>query len=61
MLDAVLNPGDTMTSECTYNGIATFGPSTNQEMCYFFSLHWPGGALDNGGLGGLLHGGVTCL
>ena len=58
--NAVLMPGDTMTTTCSYNGPATFGPSTNQEMCYFFSVAWPAGALNNSS-GALLHGDNTCL
>jgi hypothetical protein len=59
-LNVIMKPGDTMTTTCSYNGLATFGKGTEQEMCYFFSLHWPAGALV-GGLGGLLHGGYSCL
>jgi Copper type II ascorbate-dependent monooxygenase, C-terminal domain/Copper type II ascorbate-dependent monooxygenase, N-terminal domain len=59
-LNVVLQPGDTMTTTCDYNGLATFGRGTNEEMCYFFSLHWPAGALV-GGVGGILHGGYSCL
>jgi hypothetical protein len=56
--NTILMPGDTMSTTCTYSAPATFGPSTNQEMCYFFSLHWPGGAI---GSGSLIHGANTCL
>jgi hypothetical protein len=56
--NSILMPGDTMTTTCTYSGPATFGPSTNQEMCYFFSMHWPGGAI---GSASLIHGANTCL
>lgn len=59
-LNVVLKPGDSMTTTCEYNGLATFGRGTEEEMCYFFSLHWPAGALV-GGLGGILHGGYSCL
>ncbi len=59
-LDVVLHPGDTMDTTCDYSTIATFGRGTNEEMCYFFSLHWPAGALV-GGIGGILHGGYSCL
>jgi hypothetical protein len=60
VLNSVLQPGDTMSTTCSYSSAATFGQSTMQEMCYFFSLHWPAGAL-TGGTGGLLHGGYSCL
>jgi hypothetical protein len=59
-LNVVLQAGDTLTTQCDYNGLATFGRGTNEEMCYFFTLHWPAGALV-GGLGGILHGGYSCL
>jgi Copper type II ascorbate-dependent monooxygenase, C-terminal domain len=57
----VLMPGDTMTTTCTYSAPATFGPSTSQEMCYFFSLHWPAGALRSLGTGTIIHGADSCL
>lgn len=59
-LNTVLKAGDTMTTTCSYNSLATFGRGTSQEMCYFFTLHWPAGALV-GGIGGALHGGYSCL
>jgi hypothetical protein len=42
---AVINPGDTLTTTCTYNAGATFGPGTTAEMCYNFVLAYPNGAL----------------
>ncbi|HVZ32273.1 MAG TPA: hypothetical protein VG963_07605, partial [Polyangiaceae bacterium] len=60
VLNTVLKPGDTMTTTCDYSGFATFGRGTMEEMCYFFTLHWPAGAL-TGGVGGILHGGYSCL
>ena len=48
----VLQPGETITTTCTFTnstaGIVTFGQSTNQEMCYQFTLSYPYGALNNG-------------
>jgi hypothetical protein len=48
----VLQPGDAITSTCTYqnNGSGTvgFGQSTKSEMCYQFALSYPYGALNNG-------------
>ena len=48
----VLQPGDTITSTCTFdnttNGTVGFGQSTTQEMCYQFTLAYPYGALNNG-------------
>jgi hypothetical protein len=58
--DIILLPGDTMTTTCTYSSPATFGPSTDQEMCYFFTVAWPAGSLNNSS-GALLHGANTCL
>jgi hypothetical protein len=58
VLDTTLMPGDTMTTSCNYSAPATFGSATENEMCYFFSLHWPAGAL---GGGSLIHGMNTCL
>ncbi|HKP59878.1 MAG TPA: hypothetical protein VJV78_24305 [Polyangiales bacterium] len=48
VLDVTLMPGDTMTTSCTYNAPSTFGSATENEMCYFFSMHWPAGALASG-------------
>jgi hypothetical protein len=58
--DFVLEDGDSMVTRCTYSGPARFGPSTSDEMCYFFSLAWPAGAL-RGGAGGFIHGPNSCL
>lgn len=57
-----INPGDTITTTCTYSAPSTFGRGTNQEMCYWFALAYPAGALrDDGFLGRLLHGDNACL
>jgi hypothetical protein len=53
-----LMQGDTMTTECSYSGFATFGTSTSNEMCYFFSVAWPAGAL-RGGFS--IHGSASCM
>jgi hypothetical protein len=48
----VLQPGETIVSTCTFdndtNAAVPFGPSTNQEMCYNFTMSYPAKALDNG-------------
>lgn len=48
----VLQPGDKITSTCTFNNTTTapvaFGQSTKQEMCYQFTFSYPYGALNNG-------------
>jgi hypothetical protein len=59
--DVTLMQGDTMTTTCTYSAPATFGSSTSNEMCYFFSLAWPAGALTMPGTGTFLHGADSCL
>jgi hypothetical protein len=51
----IINPGDTLTTTCTYAQPTPFGQGTNQEMCYNFVTAYPIGKLVNsGGLGGIL-------
>jgi hypothetical protein len=45
---AVINPGDSLTTTCTYAEPTPFGQGTNAEMCYNFVTAYPGGALSNG-------------
>ncbi len=60
--DLWLDPGDRISTTCTFNEPARFGRGTNQEMCYWFAMHYPAGALaDQGLLGGLIHGSNSCL
>lgn len=60
--DLWIEPGDTITTTCTYNQPATFGPGTNEEMCYWFAMHYPTLALvDNGPIGTVIHGPNVCL
>ena len=60
---AVLNPGDRLTTTCTYqNDSATtvrYGTNTNNEMCFNFVTAWPANLLQHG----THSGGVTnpCL
>jgi hypothetical protein len=56
--NTILMPGDTMTTTCTYNAPATFGSSTDNEMCYFFTIAWPAGQL---GTRSAIHGANTCI
>jgi hypothetical protein len=42
---AIINPGDTLTTTCTYGGAAIFGEGTKNEMCYNFVLAYPNGSL----------------
>jgi hypothetical protein len=48
-IDVIVNDGDTFTTTCTYNnttnGIVTFGPNTENEMCYNFVTAYPAGGL----------------
>ena len=48
----VLQPGDRITSTCTFNNTTAapvaFGQSTTAEMCYQFTFAYPYGALNNG-------------
>jgi hypothetical protein len=44
----VINPGDTLTTTCTYAQPTPFGQGTTSEMCYNFVTAYPGGALTNG-------------
>jgi hypothetical protein len=60
--EITLNPGDYLTTTCTYSSPATFGSGTNQEMCYWFAGHYPAGALADGlPVGTLIHGANACL
>jgi hypothetical protein len=55
-------PGDVIDTVCTYDGsgIFTFGPNTDQEMCYNFVVAWPAGSLSNGSPG-VVGGKNTCI
>jgi hypothetical protein len=46
---ATINPGDSLTTTCTYAQPTPFGQGTTSEMCYNFVTAYPGGALTNGG------------
>ncbi|MDB4974025.1 MAG: hypothetical protein JWN48_2366, partial [Myxococcaceae bacterium] len=60
--DVIINPGDTITTTCTYNQPMAFGESTGQEMCYLFTFAYAKGQLkDSGPWGGVAHGGSACL
>jgi hypothetical protein len=41
----VINPGDTLTTTCTYATPTPFGQKTNEEMCYNFVIAYPAGQL----------------
>jgi cytochrome c551/c552 len=60
--NVIINPGDSLTTECTYDKPMAFGESTGQEMCYNFTFAYPKGTLkDSGAWGGVAHGGSACL
>lgn len=59
---AVLQPGDTITTTCTYNKFSTFGTATSAEMCYLFTVAYPKNALADGlPIGTDFHGAGSCL
>jgi hypothetical protein len=60
--DITIMPGDRITTTCSFSAPSTFGRGTNEEMCYWFALAYPAGALTDGGLiGTLTHGANACL
>jgi len=60
--DVWVEPGDKITTTCTYSAPSTFGPGTSDEMCYWFAVHYPANGLTDGGIiGNLIHGPNTCL
>ena len=59
--DLWLQPGDKLSTTCTYDGPARFGKGTSDEMCYFFAIHWPAGALARKNLFTGFHGPNTCI
>ena len=56
-----LQPGDKLTTTCTYDGPARFGNGTVDEMCYFFAIHWPAGALARKNLFTAFQGPNSCI
>ena len=56
----VINPGDTITTTCTYSEPTTFGRGTEDEMCYLYATTFPVGVLRSSGLG-FIHGPNTCM
>jgi hypothetical protein len=44
---ATINPGDTLTTTCTYKQPTPFGEGTNEEMCFNFVTAYPAGQLVN--------------
>jgi hypothetical protein len=57
-----VEPGDSLQTTCTYSSPARFGTATTDEMCYYFSIHWPAGALrSNNAIANLIHGDNTCM
>jgi hypothetical protein len=60
MKDVWLEPGDSITTTCTYDRPVSFGEGTGDEMCYFFTLAYPKLALTDAGLGAVIHGPNSC-
>lgn len=61
-VNVVLNPGDSLTVDCTYSIPSVFGQPTSLEMCYLFSLAYPKGALASpDAWGTIAHGSSSCL
>lgn len=59
---AILMPGDSVKTTCTYNAPTSFGEGTNDEMCYLFTMYYPKLSLTNGNpIATLIHGANTCL
>ena len=57
-----INPGDTITTECSFAKPMAFGTGTDAEMCYLFTISYPKNSLSDGGLWGTLaHGAGACL
>ena len=60
-----IRPGDSLTTTCTFNNstgrLVTFGPDTENEMCYNFVLAYPAGSFDTGGALGGNAGDNFCL
>jgi Copper type II ascorbate-dependent monooxygenase, C-terminal domain len=58
----ILQPGETITTTCTYSAPNCAGQATSQEMCYLFTYAWPKNALVDYGLEGtFMHGEGVCL
>jgi hypothetical protein len=62
-LDAVLMPGESITTTCTFSEPKSFGQGTNDEMCYLFSYSYPAGALVDNSLLAFFQGtvGDSCV
>ncbi|HKU38834.1 MAG TPA: hypothetical protein VJR89_11825, partial [Polyangiales bacterium] len=58
--ELMIMPGDRIKTSCTYSKPVSFGEGTGDEMCYFFTLHYPANALTSAGLGQFIHGPNTC-
>jgi len=56
-----LQPGESITTTCEYSQPVFFGEGTGDEMCYFFTLAYPAGALSMPGIGQVLHGPNGCF
>lgn len=63
IVNLTLQPGETITTNCTYSEPKSYGPRVDDEMCYMFTMAYPKGALSSDDfVGSALHGaGSTCL
>ncbi|MET0339948.1 MAG: hypothetical protein ABW252_03060 [Polyangiales bacterium] len=59
--EIVLQPGDKVRTTCTFDSPAKMGKGTDQEMCFYFSLHYPAGQLFRKNFYQALHGPNTCI
>jgi hypothetical protein len=58
----ILQPGESITTSCTFSEPKCAGQSTSQEMCYLFTYAWPKKSLVDYGLEGtFMHGDGVCL
>jgi hypothetical protein len=58
----ILQPGETITTTCTFSAPNCAGQATSQEMCYLFTYAWPKNSLVDYGLEGtFMHGEGVCL
>jgi hypothetical protein len=60
-LNLTLNPGESITTECTFSEPKSYGPRVEDEMCTLFTMHYPKGTLVDDGLWSSVHGGGACL
>jgi hypothetical protein len=61
-VDVTVQPGDSVTTTCTYSEPTSYGEGVSMEMCYLFTVAYPRGALISPDfVGGFFHGATSCL